>query len=513
MPDAAGRRRAREALGLKMGGRAEELVFLVTVDCLRADRLSCNGNPRPTTPAMDALAAAGVNFPRAYSVANQTAQSFPGIMLSNFFANLGGGIVVPEHLTTLAEVMRDRGFHTAGLVAANPLISHFCGYDRGFAEFCDFFVAEDIQPDVRSRVRSLKNLNRLTRESMMSVLRECEAQREMFLTAQRLTGVGGAALVRQIAGDKDMAGYYDASELLKEALGSLLKTADSPKRFYWLHFMDVHEPITVPFSRLGRFTRLEKFFLNHCAQAKSPRAREMAWAYVERYRELYDAAVSYVDLNLEVLCRFLTDHGLMDRTLLCVTADHGQELLEHGIFGHAAGRAVEELLHVPLAFGGGLARRVNAAGAGRPVSSLDIAPTILDVCGIEARPHSFLGVSLNDSRPRPVHSECMPMVNPWDDEKHGFYLTLNGRALLDERRVLARIEGGFMLVHHVHSNETRLERLPGGDGPPPDADGMLKRLMEYFDGVHAPVAAGRMQESTAGEKEMVVRRLQDLGYM
>ena len=100
------------------------------------------GYATPTSPALDALAAEGVYFPRAYSTAGQTAQSFPGILLSNFFQNYGRSRRVPDHLVPLAEALAAGGFRTVAFNAANPHISHFYGYDRGFDEYTDYLGAE-----------------------------------------------------------------------------------------------------------------------------------------------------------------------------------------------------------------------------------------------------------------------------------------------------------------------------------------------------------------------------------
>jgi len=132
----------RAALHRRLGAGAaeglERLVVLVTVDCMRGDRLSANGCPRPITPALDALAAEGVNYRRAYATAGQTSQSFPGLLLSNFFQNFGRSRAVPDALTSVAEVFSRNGYRTVALNAANPHISRFYGYDKGFDEYTDF---------------------------------------------------------------------------------------------------------------------------------------------------------------------------------------------------------------------------------------------------------------------------------------------------------------------------------------------------------------------------------------
>ncbi|HJS57652.1 MAG TPA: sulfatase-like hydrolase/transferase, partial [Vicinamibacteria bacterium] len=86
--------------------------------------------------------------------------------------------------------------------------------------------------------------------------------------------------------------------------------------------------------------------------------------------------------------------GLLEKTVLIVTADHGEAFWEHGHIGHNV-QVYDEQAHVPL-----LIRLPKAAGlAGRRVASLvdlaDLAPTVLDALGLwrEARP-AFEGLSL-----------------------------------------------------------------------------------------------------------------------
>ncbi|MHC4789773.1 MAG: sulfatase-like hydrolase/transferase, partial [Planctomycetota bacterium] len=142
-PGAEERRQIRRALEIEPACAAREAVVLLTVDCLRGDRLSCNGCPEPLTPNVEELAAGGINFPRAYATAGQTAQSFPGILLSNFFQNFGRSRAVPDTLTTLAEALSRAGYYSVAYNAANPHVSHFYGYDRGFDEFHDYLGPEN----------------------------------------------------------------------------------------------------------------------------------------------------------------------------------------------------------------------------------------------------------------------------------------------------------------------------------------------------------------------------------
>jgi hypothetical protein len=341
--DADARARLRRSLGMHVECLPARVIMLVTVDCLRADRLSCNGCCRPTTPAIDCLAAEGVNFPRAYSTAGQTAQSFPGILLSNFYQNFGRSRSVPEELTTLAEAFSASGFHTVGFNAANPHISHFYRYDRGFDEFSDYIGPQNVNPqETLFTDHSDRRVSAVKEQEVAAVVAECRAHPDTFGALKDLTGLSDSGLVQHIV--MSWRFYpYKAADIVRYAIHSLMEDDDRRDRFYWLHLMDVHENIAVPYSRLGAMSMIEQTFLNVCLG--SPLGLRVLAAQPDKYGQLYDIAVSYVDVQVEILRNFLQDAGLLDASLLCLTADHGQELLENGAFGHGYDRLVEALVH------------------------------------------------------------------------------------------------------------------------------------------------------------------------
>lgn len=106
---------------------------------------------------------------------------------------------------------------------------------------------------------------------------------------------------------------------------------------------------------------------------------------VDRYR----AEVRTVDTALGGLLRGLAARGLTDRTLLIVSADHGESFAEDGGEYHG-GDLNEVVIRIPLIFSGaGLAPRAEQT----PVSLVDLGPTILDVFG-QPTPDHFQGESL-----------------------------------------------------------------------------------------------------------------------
>src|SRR5262249_22495590 len=113
----------------------------------------------------------------------------------------------------------------------------------------------------------------------------------------------------------------------------------------------------------------------------------------------YDDNIRYVDAAICQLVEQLDLLSLSDQTAIVITADHGEQFLEHKGFGHEPGTLFDELLRVPL-----VVVRPGAAPASRDdlVETIDIGPTMLELAGL-AQPfgqgHSLLGAPALADRP------------------------------------------------------------------------------------------------------------------
>ncbi|MCS6886285.1 MAG: sulfatase [Acidobacteriota bacterium] len=158
-------------------------------------------------------------------------------------------------------------------------------------------------------------------------------------------------------------GYWNSRKLTDEALGFL--QANSSKPFYlWLHYNDLH-------------AKSERYVL----QAEG--------MFGSSDVDIYDANLRFTDEHLGRLFEYLLNSGLLNTTAVIISADHGEEFGENGQKFHN-GRPSKVQTHVPLIlwYPGVQPQRVS-----QPVSSIDIAPTLLKVAGISL-PAGYLGLDL-----------------------------------------------------------------------------------------------------------------------
>jgi hypothetical protein len=143
-----------------------------------------------------------------------------------------------------------------------------------------------------------------------------------------------------------------------------LDESRSGSTFTYLHFMDVHHPLPIEIpGRLDGGVDLS----DDAASAKELIA-------------LYDEAVSRVDQHIGRVLAALTSRGLARETLVVVTADHGEELTEHGALLSHGRTLYRELVRIPLILGEPGSQRRGSAHTSA-VQLIDLFPTVLDALG------------------------------------------------------------------------------------------------------------------------------------
>ncbi len=197
--------------------RAPRSVLLVTFDTTRADALSGDAESRVLAPRLAALADGGVRFPRAYSVAPLTlpahASLLTGLVPPRHGLRDNGLAALPQSATTLAELLRARGFDTAAFVSSVVLARAF-GLDQGFERYD--------QPELDTREVGEAQAERPARDTARAAaawLAERDGTRPFFLwthfydphvpyrpTPEHLARAHGDAYRGEIAGLDDALG-------------------------------------------------------------------------------------------------------------------------------------------------------------------------------------------------------------------------------------------------------------------------------------------------------------------
>jgi arylsulfatase A-like enzyme len=355
-------------------------VILVTVDALRADHLSCYGYGLQTSPHIDSLARAGVRFATAYSTAPFTTPSMASFLTGLYPPRHGvrtlPGFLAPENLT-LAEVLRDHGYATAA-ITANPILDDRWGFGQGFDDF---------------EVRQLSSGNRFVRALPLF---------RLFRQESKTEPLGGKGVTE-----------------------SALRWIDGHRgrRFFlWLHYMDVHGPEKVPLEFVHRYLpnwgHRDYPFARMIEQGKQkgtyvrgilrgPFFTPRQWS---DYLGFYDASISYVDWNLARIVERVDRLGLSGKTVLIVSADHGESLGEHNQLQHGIS-VYESAVRIPLVFCGGPFTSAHPTVAAE-VSAVDVFPTVLEALGLPRPPgldgHSLLPLVQGEIAPderRVLHLE------------------------------------------------------------------------------------------------------------
>ncbi|MEM1203819.1 MAG: sulfatase [Acidobacteriota bacterium] len=295
--------------------------ILISADTLRADRLGSYGHWRDTSPHLDALAAEGVVFERAFASAPSTLIShmsmFTGLHPGQHGVDGPRNNVLPAEVTTLPEIFQHAGYRTSGHTEGGYMNGAH-GFARGFDVFTDspWQSVTDVEATFRHGTDFLRDLG-----------------------------------------------------------------PDDPF-FLFLHTYTIHDPYEPPEEERASFADdgedLDFRPSGHALAEVNQGRRVLTEGQGKRLGALYDAGIYYFDGVLGRFLDELEDLGLRDEVTLVLTSDHGEEFLEHGRLLHT--QVYPEGLHVPLLVlhPDAAPRRIEA-----PVRIIDIAPTLWGLAGLD----------------------------------------------------------------------------------------------------------------------------------
>jgi len=327
-------------------------VLLLVVDTLRSDRLGSYGASPTRTPNTDALAATGTVFRRTWAQAPWTLPSVTTILTGRYprahgvvgrsadfgrpaglATDEGNWAYLADTIPTIASLARRAGVSTVG-VTSNLLISRENNLARGFETFVELPVSP------------------------------------MPVQWARATAVHGA-------------------------FSQWLAVNNQYRFFAYLHYMEPHDPyVPAPGARArcpqGAPAEVCDGVVRNLARARERERIPLDQPTLRYLESLYDGEVRDWDSRLPGLLELLDRYGLRERTLIVLTADHGEEFAEHGHLGHRK-QLYTESLAVPLIL----------AGPGVPsgirddlAELVDILPTVVRILGAGESNTDFPGYDL-----------------------------------------------------------------------------------------------------------------------
>lgn len=325
-------------------------IILITVDTLSAGHLHTYGYKRSTSPHLDDLSTGAILFENFYANANWTR---PGI------ASILNGARPWTHQGDLGKPLQT-------ITDAQNLINQLAGagYDirtvssNGWADLQ--WQAVKTIPDQRARIYSYSFIiPRFMDEYLPSLL-----------------------LARSLGPDEILARYLPAEKTREYVPKSEIMLRSAPRDrplFFWLHIMSPHDPYATRAPYLGSF--------EPSPLARTPRTSHANFGFIpnpdsERLRILtgrYDEAVLMADDVIGQFLDVLKVQGLFERSLVIVTADHGESFNPH-YGGHGGPLLTEELIRVPC-----LIKPPFYHGRKREsllFEQADLAPTILSFANL-----------------------------------------------------------------------------------------------------------------------------------
>jgi arylsulfatase A-like enzyme len=443
-------------------------VLLITIEALRPDHLSGFGYARRTTPNLDALLARGVGFPQTVTVAGRTVQSFPSILT---------GVIPPVH------GLRYEGQSSEGLAGRMTLTRAL--KDHGYDAFA------------------------VTQGLNVGLHRDFDVyDPDIYLDEQ------GRKVAVPTRNDRDAT--MKALQWLRGRRGK------SAPFFLWLRYVAPHWPYEAPAPYTEMF---DPGYTGPHAFNEEIRPgvehgdlifglRRLPQREIEHAVAHYDGEIDYTDAAVGDLIRGIDALGATARTVVLVTADHGESLGEHDYFFEHGAYLYEPTVRVPL-----IVVAPGVLPAGRRVetlaSTIDIVPTLLELAGVP-RPEGLGGESLvaralgkSTAPALPAYSESGRNFYPENPRQYIDGIAGKWRMMRDDRFKLILIPKDPQPIWEFYDlradpGETTnvLEKFPG------DVARLRAALMTIVD-----ADPGRADRASPPLPEGLEEQLRSLGYV
>lgn len=432
-------------------------IILFVFDALRYDHVHFSGYSRPTTPNLDETCQESLFFERAYSQAPFTVHSI-GSLLTSQYPFWNPGEKLPSELKTIAEILKTNGYSTI-LMSKSPFITETYGTARGFDYIKEMALISDSK---------------------------------------------GIAVIKN----------FELNEL---ALPALSQSVNSGSPFFMYVHLDLpHAPYTPPNPFRSKFRSKDLVdpkieFLVKFSQSKDYVDYALNPFMLQDIIDQYDGNVLYADEIFGDFVHLLKKLNLYNENLvLVVTADHGEEFLEHNNLMHSE-TLFEELIHVPLIIHYSPLLKPDCID--KPVELVDISPTILSLIGLPGikQTYNLEGDNIIDS------------LNGNIKNKAAYSVLYSGNTLravsmvMNNKKVIRCFEGTLGLARGLHKcdicaidlkSNTKEECLPL---PLSDFKQLIEGLNSWID-IERKKHSNFVQERAYPSNEEI-EQLKALGYI
>jgi arylsulfatase A-like enzyme len=319
-------------------------ILFITLDTVRADHLSSYGYSLRTTPKLSRLARQGVLFENAIAPSSWTlashASMFTGLLPHQHGA--GYDVPMPAGSWALAEILRSRGYETAGFTSNFHYLEKGWGLGRGFETYED------------NSASLWHNL------------------------AQTFVGSAILQPVYQNLVRYDYFNRRNAQELNQNIFDWYRRRPARPF-FLFINYLDAHEPyLAPPYDR--RFGTVSMSLARRLRQSSVGMAGAPNFTAAERASLIaaYDNCIAYLDSQVSRLLDVLRRSPGWSNTIVIITSDHGEEFGGHGHYSHGKD-LYRQALHVPLIIAGpGVPHGLRIRHV---VATQELFSTVLDLAG------------------------------------------------------------------------------------------------------------------------------------
>jgi len=317
-------------------------IILITVDCLRADHVKYMKKLMERKNK--------IVFENMFSNATYTGLSVPSFLTSTYPP-------LEKPRATIAYYLKENRYQTAAFVPNALLLNpryRKLRIENGF-DFYRNYLKEDISGSARM------SFNKLLTGIKDAIKLFSKYIPQPILRALP-KGVGFMPLPVWLP-------YPRAKKVLDDAKNWFLN-AQKP-RFMWIHLMDAHSPYLPP----EEYISVDK----NIADVVNRRLRFVrSWLPKEDVDILHKLYIDNIRYTSDSINNFI-DEVVDENTIVFITADHGEQFLEHGKIGHITSGMYDEQLHIPLLIlNGGFDKNEK-----KLVSLIDVSPTIIHMAGVE----------------------------------------------------------------------------------------------------------------------------------